>query len=206
MNEGVDDMKRHLFLRFTAVVALVSMTSLAGCGSTSPSSFYLLEAMPDSLAAGGDTEGPVIAIGPISVPDYLNRPQIVSRKGETGILLAEYDRWAEPLQDSFTRVMALNLGHLLSTDRLTLFPWQGSMPLDYRISVNVFRFDCDEEGPFVLSARWTLFGEDGKEVIAMRKSTFQKSLEDPYDYDAMVSAASEAVADLTREIASAIKG
>jgi uncharacterized lipoprotein YmbA len=188
-----------------AVLALVTLPILVGCGTTAPSSFYMLKPLPGSQAEGqGAMEGPVIAIGPVSLPDYLNRPQIVSREGETGIRLAEYNRWAEPLQENFTRVMAENLSQLLSTNRLTVFPWQGSMPLDYRVSLDVLRFDCDEEGPFVLTARWTLFGKDGKEVKAMQKSTFQQNLEDADDFDAMVSAASEAVADLTREIASAI--
>ena len=61
-------------------------------------------------------QGPVIGVGPITVPKYLDRPQIVTRSGRNQLALGEFDRWAEPLQDNVLRVLAENLAFLIPTD------------------------------------------------------------------------------------------
>lgn len=178
----------------------------AGCGSTDPSRFYLISPTHDSEAAEqGDADGPAIQVGPITFPDYLDRQQIVSRAGPNTLRVAEFDRWAEPLENSFVRVLAQNLSNLLLTNRVVIFPHTGAMPLDYRVSVDVMRFEGGPDGNVTLNARWILYKGEGKEMLLMKKSSISKAAGEPGDYEALVSAKSDALGELSEKIAETIK-
>src|SRR5512145_1644163 len=101
---------------YPIMLALVAVTLgapllLGGCASQ-PSRFYLLSAMPDNITASpamSNQQAPTIGVGPITLPRYVDRPQIVTRTGPYEIKLAEFDRWAEGLDANFSRVLAENL-------------------------------------------------------------------------------------------------
>ena len=80
-----------------------------------------------------------IGVGPVQMPEYLNRPQIVSRKSTIELFLDEFNKWAEPLEDNFTRVLAENLANILRTDPVVIFPSRGSIPVDYIVTLDVIR-------------------------------------------------------------------
>jgi uncharacterized lipoprotein YmbA len=140
----------------------------------------------------------------VEIPEYLDRPQIIIRAEDHVIRLAEFDRWAEPLKENLTRVLAENLSSLLATDRIALFPWKGSKPMDYRIVVNVLRFEGAWGDDFILEARWTLFSlQEDKEPL-MRKSRLQAALGEKEDFKSLAAAGSRLLADLCKEMAEAI--
>src|SRR5215510_9952978 len=107
------------------VLALVAVTSgasllVGGCASQ-PSRFYLLSALPSTETASPATSGqqrPTIGVGPVTLPRYVDRPQIVTRTSPYEIKVAEFDRWAEALDSNFSRVLADNLSFLLPTARV----------------------------------------------------------------------------------------
>jgi uncharacterized lipoprotein YmbA len=192
---------KRMLLLFSGALLL-----LTACGTTEPSRFYLLSADVDPSSVrqeSGIGEEMAIEIGPVTLPEYLNRPQIVTRMGQNKIVLAEFDRWAEPLDENFARVLLENLSCLLSTDRLTLFPDKGSMTYPYRIVVDVTRFDADELGTVTFSARWALLGENG-EALLRRKTDIVKQEAEEGDYPSIVQSESGALADLCQEIAAAV--
>jgi uncharacterized lipoprotein YmbA len=198
-------MMPSLLYRVAAVaIGLLSIT-LVGCGRSQGSRFYLLTSLSNSEnqqqpAAPGQELA--IGIGPVKLPQHLDRPQIVTRTSRNQVQLAEFDRWAEPLKHNFTHVLAENLALLLSTDRVSLFPWTGSPMLDYQIAVEVTHFAGRPDGNVLLNARWTILSGDGKEVLRRSKSSILEP-EGGQDYEAIVSAQSRALAELSREIAAA---
>jgi hypothetical protein len=119
--------------------------------------------------------------------------------------LAEFDRWAEPLKSGFSRVLAENLSTLLSTDRVLLYPWKSAERVDYRITVDVTRFDGAPGAPVSLVARWAAFGPDGTELFPPRGSTVIVPTKGS-GYEALAGAMSEAIGDFSLEIASALRG
>ena len=132
---------RRFLIRTAIFTSCAFLSVLGGClGGSSPSRFYLLSPLSASESPVA-ASGVAIGVGPISLPQYLDRSQIVTRKGENQLHLAEFDRWAESLQKSFTRVLVLNLSTLLSTDRVALHPWNRSTPIDYQVIVDVARCD-----------------------------------------------------------------
>jgi uncharacterized lipoprotein YmbA len=154
----------------------------------------------------GETAGHGLAIGvgPIKLPEHLDRPQIVSRTSSNQLELAEFHRWAGSLKDDFSRVLAENLSILLATDRVSVYPWRKSVPIEYQVAVDVARFDAELGGNAWLIARWTVFGGRDKKVLFMERSRISETSDD-HGYDAMVAAQSRALARLSREIADAIK-
>jgi len=180
---------------------------LAGCASSAPSRFYVLSPLASSKAESQvlkDEGCIVLGVGPVELPAYLDRPQIVTRVSENELNLAEFDKWAEPLKDNFSRVLVENLSTLLCADAISIFPWKGPIPSDYRVEVTVIRMDGNVGGNASLVARWAIFRENDRKMLLTRQSSFSEPLSSQ-GYKALVSAQSRAIADLSREIAEAIK-
>jgi uncharacterized lipoprotein YmbA len=194
-------------MRSLAFVLAGLALALSGCGETKPSNFYLLSVLPAPEAPIGSTPSGQLAlgVGPVSLPSYLDRPQLVTRASPNRLAFAEFDRWAESLKEMFPRTLAENLSALLGTDLVFVVPLRRSPKLDYQVAVDVLRFDMGTDGQAVLSARWTIFGEDGKEVLRLRKSVLTEQVVPGGDLEGMVVAMSRAVEALSREIARAIQ-
>ncbi len=193
---------RWLILWGCAVVLALGVTA---CRSE-PTNFYLLMPVQEP-ADGSDTQsaaGPWIGVGPIDVPQYLDRPQIVLQATAGSVTIGEFDRWAEPLHDGFGRVLGENLGVMLPTDRVTVFPWRRAAAIDYQIVVQVIAFDADADGNVSLAARWAVMGPAG-EVELLRRQSKLAQPSDSRSYTDIVMAMSRAVASLAGEIADAIK-
>jgi len=181
---------------------------LAGCAGTEPSRFYMLTSIPGSdaeILSETVAQDVSVGVGPINIPDYLDRQPIVTTSNQHGIKLSEFDRWAGSLKDDFSRVLSENLSILLSTDRVSLFPWRGSMPMDYQIGVEVIQFDGELGGDVSLIARWAIFGGNTKKMLVMKKSSFIEPA-GAKGYEALVAAQSRAIGLLSRDMAIAVKG
>ena len=178
-----------------------------GCGHTQPARFYLLQSMPGmekdkhSAPIG---QSLAICVGPVMLPKYLDRPQIVTTTKTSELKLAEFDRWAEPLRDNFSRVLTEDLSKALGTDRVTVFPRESAASSDYQIIVTVIRFDGESGGNTFLSVRWSIFGKGGKQELVAKKTDLSEPT-GAQGYEALVSAQSRAIAGLSKEIAGAIK-
>jgi uncharacterized lipoprotein YmbA len=198
-------MTRHLLLRSTALSLAFLLVFLGGClASSPPSRFYLLSPLSSPESLPGTRSESALGVGPVALPEYLNRTQIVTRAGEHQLQLAEFDRWAEPLARSFTRVLVMNLSTLLATDRIALHPWNRSTPIDYQVIVDVARFDAGEDGTASLLARWSIVDGAAREILHVRKSTFSEPV-DSEGYQATVASMSRLVEALSLEIAEAIR-
>jgi len=180
---------------------------LAGCASTEPSRFYTLTPMPGSdakILSQAESQDVSIGVGPVRMPDYLDRQPIVTTSRQHKVKLAEFDRWAGSLKDDFSRVLSENLSILLSTNRVCLFPWRGSMAIDYQVEVEVIQFDGELGGNVSLIARWTVIGGKDNKVLIMKKTSFTEPAGSS-GYEAMVAAQSRALMHLSRDIAVAVK-
>jgi len=189
--------------RYAAVAACVmALVVSAGCGS-SPTRFYALSALSQGTGRAGGIarSGPALGIGPVSVPERLNRPEIVTWVNDNMLHLAEFDLWAAPLQDSVTRVLAENLSVLLPTERVAIFPWPSDTPVEYEVRVEVARFEGTLGRDCSLIARWSVLRRADKQTRAGR-SRYTESAGD--NYTTLVAAQSRLVAALSRDIATTL--
>jgi uncharacterized lipoprotein YmbA len=193
---------------FCISVACVFVLSFLGCGTSQPSHFYLLRALsPTSASDLSETKQSSLSIGlgPVTFPEYLNRPQIVTKASAHEVELAEFHKWAEPLNENTSNVLAENLSALLSTDRIVQYPWKRSEHLDYQLSLEVIQFDGTKSQEAVLKVRWTLVGEDGETLLVKKTSRFTEPV-GGLDYEDFVQAMSRTLNSLSKEIADAING
>ena len=183
------------------VLWCVLLGLLAGCGSSPPIDYYVLSAQAKQQPCG---ETPTIGIGPIAIPEYLNRENMVYNREGNSISVAGSDRWAEPLKTNFTRTLAENLSRLLPTDHITLHPWPRSAAIDYRVGVDVVRFDADAAGRVVLEAGWVIERTADGTIVDRRKTGYTEDA-GGLDYPALVAAQSRALERFSRDIAESIR-
>ena len=200
-------MKNHLF-HVLGVLTLFALFAVQfGCTSSPPTRFYLLSSLDTprlETKPSADEQCFSIGIGPVKIPEYLDQPKIVTRGGGNQLKLAEFDRWSEGLNGNITRVFAENLSVLLCTKTIAIFPWRGGIPLDYRIELDVQRFDGTLGADVSLEAWWRLLSGDGKTLLQSKRT----SISEPAgggDYGSLVLAHSRTLEKLSRELAEAIK-
>jgi uncharacterized protein len=196
---------RPFLWRLSVVAPVVLLLGLGACAST-PSRFYMLNTLapsPEMSSASQAERGPVIGLGPITFPKYLDRPQIVSRASPYQLALGEFDYWAEPLQENFSRVLAENLSLLIPTDNLLLENWPRSVTLDYQVRVEVRHFDGWLGGESALIARWSILDRAERELMSRKVHLHAPA--GGRDYEAMVVAMNQMLEALSRDIAAAIQ-
>jgi uncharacterized lipoprotein YmbA len=187
---------------FFAIVLILS-----GCGRSSPSRYYILSGLHDvgkPQAARGAGSPIAIGVGPVTIPDHLNRPQIVTRGGANELIVAASDRWGGSLQENVARVIAENLSSLVPTDRVYVYPWMPNIPIDYSVTVEITRLDGALGGDVFLNARWVLTGKDLKEVIEKRSGQYSESAGGG-GYADFVAAQSRLLEQLSGDIAASLK-
>jgi len=198
---------KYAIARYRLLLLGLSLLIPAGCARTLPAQFYVLSPLQGTVLEESVREKTSVfslGIGPVEIPEYLDRPQIVTRANEHEIRLAEFNKWAEPLHDNISRVLTENLTGLLYADAFIVHPWRGSRSIDYRLSLDVIRFDGSLSDTVSLVARWSIFGKGGKKLLLRKKSSYTEPVRSP-DYEALVSAQSSALAALSREIAGGIR-
>ena len=193
----------ELFFWTSVVTAMLFF----GCAGTSPSvTFYTLSPLPEtSTDSVGDhvEQSPAIGVGPVTLPGYLDRPQIVTRIGQNRLDIAEFHRWGDSLLKDFSRIVAKNISILLSTNRVIVYPWSEEFSPDYQIRLDVEQFDGRLGHSAFLDVKWSVTGREGEDMM-IKTSTIEEPLSTE-DYDELVSAMSRAIATLSRDIVRAIK-
>ena len=119
--------------------------------------------MAEPAAAPRSGQGLVIGLGPLTLPHYLDRPDIVTRAGANQMRLGDFSQWAEPLEPLLARIMAEDLYALTGADDVIPIPQRGDLPLDRVVEVDVARFDADEAGEVRLDARWRVYRGDQRD-------------------------------------------
>jgi uncharacterized lipoprotein YmbA len=199
--------------RLLSLAALIGLTS---CAVSDTTQYYTLDqaaaggaqskagaGTPRSSVAGTGDVG--IGVGPVSMPNYLDRTQIVTRTASDQVELSTFHRWAEPLEDGIARILAEQIGASVPTERIVMFPWRGvvARAIQYQVVVVVLRLDGRPGGNITLDARWRILGKDGEE-LAFRRSTLVETAAGP-GYEPMVAAMSRALVILGQEVAAEIR-
>ena len=190
---------------------LLIVVSVSGCGTFSPrpdpSRFFTLTPLSQTgEIATKDPRNPVgisLGIGPIKFPGYLDRQEIVTRVAQNRFAISEYDRWAEPLDENFARVLSQNLSALLRAERINAYPWSLDKRPTYQVEIEVLRFEAGAAQDVELSARWSVIDANRKNLVHYRESHVARTAK-AKSTEASVAALSETLGELSREIADAV--
>lgn len=178
---------------------------LGGCAGNTPMQFYMLNA---ETASSGDVAAPpidkslVVGLGPIHLPDYLDRPQIVVAMGENQYRLDEQHRWAERLDQNIGRALMQLLASRLGVDQIVRHPWSQKQPIDYQVKVDILEFHQTAGAMSRLQAQWQI----NKQEQALLSKRFECSIAAKDDADAIVKAQSQCLGRLGMDIVSGLRG
>lgn len=183
-----------------ALLVAGALALLVGCTLTQPTRFYTLSSEAEPLVEASNLG---IGVGPISLPQYLDRPQIVVRTDPNQVTLSEFDAWIEPLDSMLPRVLAQDLARLLGTDRVFVLPQRQPVRLDYGVEAAFQRFDAEAAGQALLDARWRVTGADGT-LVADGRAAISEAFPPDGGASAIAAALSRALGRFATEIAGAI--
>jgi hypothetical protein len=185
----------------TVPLSLIAAVLLAaGCASSPAPRYFSLAPLAETAPVSSTR---AVVVGPFLMADYLDRPQIVTREGANGIRIADFERWAEPLEANFQSVVAANLARLLGSDRVLEAPAQSILKPDWRVTGRVSRLDVDDTGLAVLEIQWGTIGGDGAARDG-RRSRYEARAAGS-GYPARVAAMNELVTRFTADVAAAVK-
>ena len=198
--------------RSIVIAACAWLFVIAGCSILSPqpdhTKYFVLTAVTDAGATGtasaaaNGTSSLVIGIGPIGFPDYLRRPDVVTRTSPTTVEISDVNRWAEPLDSAFARVLSEELSRLLGTQRMIAYPWYKSDRVDYQVECNVIHFETDANGGSQLHAQWSIRDGAGKLLIARESDITDAEASGDKSPSASLS---HDLGDLSQQIATQVK-
>jgi uncharacterized lipoprotein YmbA len=194
----------------TGLLSLFGGAVLAGCTVLAPqpdySKFFILSPLSDPASSTrvstSSGQRLIIGLGPIDFPDYLRRLEVVTRTSPNELHLSAVDRWGEPLDRNFSRVLSENLSRLLNTEQIEKFPWTRRTQIDYQVMVDVLRFETTADNQAQLAARWIINdGSSGKDLYASETIT---STPVGKGQTAAATALSADLATMSRDIASQV--
>jgi uncharacterized lipoprotein YmbA len=189
------------------VISIFAIVLLNGCRiPTPPVEFYTL--MPVIESSEVQTEANVrenlaVGVGPMEIPKIIDRPQLVTRSAPNVLSVDEFHRWAGSLREDFMRALTANLVVLLKTDQVTAYPWEDYFRPDYRIFLDIHRFDGQLGDRMVLNITCTITDREGRRALYVHKSRIEESLPET-NFEALVSAKNRTIATLSRELAQII--
>jgi uncharacterized lipoprotein YmbA len=156
----------------------------------------------DTLRVSAAGQDPLIGLGPIRIPEYLNRPQMIVAIADNQYRLSEDHRWAEPLDQNISLALFKALPRQLGTDRIVRFPWSQRQVIDYQVGIDIMEFNVDASGQSRLIAQWFIKRKDLPTID--KRSTYQFPASTT-DYAIMVKAQSQCLTMLGQEIAETLR-
>lgn len=191
------------------LLGLVAVFSLASCAVTDTTQYYTLGAATpprtNSRASASGSRPVGVGVGPVIMPGYLDRSQIVTRPGTDHVEISMFNRWAEPLEDGISRVLAEEISLRVPTERVVMFPWRGVVArvIQYQVVVAVVRFDGRPGGDVTLDTRWRILDRAGDELVFRRSTVVETAA--GRGYEPVVAAMTRALVTLGQEIAAEIR-
>jgi uncharacterized lipoprotein YmbA len=179
----------------TLAIAFVAI--IAGCHSSPPKRFYVLDAIAGDHALVSQPGDP-IQVAEINIPPSLDRQEMVREDAPDSLQISDVHRWGAPLADMIQNVLTQNLIHRLPAGRV--IPPRTAAPAGtHEITVDILKFERDSSGQVVLDGGWSLYRLGSDTPILTRHVALSERI--PADYDAQAHAMSRLLSQLADDIA-----
>lgn len=181
----------------------LAVAVLTSCGSPPKERFYTLSAAVVAATATTAEARDHVVVGRVTLPEVVDRPQLVVRIGANEVAILEQHRWAEPLKSEIPRLIARTLSQLLGTSRVSAYPESASQEAGLRVAVDILRFDAAPGIEVTIEALWSVRRLPGGKPT-MGRSVVREPIAGE-GYDAVVAPYGRALATLSHDIAQAIR-
>jgi len=183
-------------------VLLVSLMALFGCTTLAQTRYYSLSSGSPPPNPANETPAYRVAIGPATVPEALDRMQMVLRIAPNRYAISDTDRWSVPLKREIPRVLAEEVGHRLASARVAPYEQHSGQDADYRVLIDVVRLESVPGDSITLEAVWVVRNRSG-ESLRETRSVIVDQVNAP-GVAPLVATQRSALAALGREIADAV--
>lgn len=187
------------------LIMACGISLLTACASTPPTHFYTLEAQSQHPAVTNSTTTKklLIGIGPLSLPALLDRSQIVTRTENNTIEMADFDQWAAPLKENVIAVLSKNVATLKPNMTVRGYPWSVYGNMDYRVIIDITRFDTLRGKSVNLEANWAIMEEKNHTIVSNGQTKIEQRLNDE-KYLSVAQGLSKLLSDFSQQIALAL--
>ncbi len=189
-------------MRRAGVVLAALLASACVLKRSQPARLFVLDALATGTEAPAAGARPGLGVLRVTVPDWLDRPEITARMASGEIRPDEMARWGEPLGRGIQRVVAENLAVLLPDRAVARAPFAAGPSPEQRLAISVVEAARQPDGTVRVETRWSVMGREGAALV-QRRSTHSAAA--ATDAAATVRALNEALAALSREIADAVR-
>jgi uncharacterized lipoprotein YmbA len=184
-----------------SVISLIAALILvAGCaGGGTPVVYYTLQpsTLTPAMAASKPTK---IGVGPVMLPDYLDRRTLVTRISPNQLSIHQGHHWAGSLRDEILRVVSANLKSACPGVTVLPHPWSGSDPPTVRFRLSILSFDGHPGGEVDLKVAWHVEAMRSDQAPLRRETHLRHSIKGD-DLEAYAAAMGQALGSLAREMA-----
>jgi len=186
----------------TTLLCILLALAIGACGSSPPVQYYALSASGGADLANSE-DARTMGLGPLRLPEYLNRTQFVTRSSGNELQVDEFNRWAEPLGTSIHRIVAADVDGLLDELVVVAFPYGTVIRsiVDFRLHGDIIRFDADQSGRVVLEVQWGIWSDDSVTVVRAHRSRYTTQASRAGNPAAVVAAMNEALSLFSQDIA-----
>ena len=181
------------------LLILLAAVLVAGCAQPNKTYYVLTASGP--VPSGG---GIGIGVGPITLAEYLDRPNLVTQESPNQLGVAEDHRWAGDLTASIMRVTAANLGRQLRTGNVRTYPWQNDSEISYQVTLDVRQLHSETDGFAICEIGWRAYSLPDRRLKASKTFNGREPLESA-GYNASVAAQSRLLERLAENIAGGLR-
>lgn len=186
------------------IAAGILITLLAaGCGRSPQTTFYTLTpVVPVSESSKLTGNAVAVAFAAVTLPELVDRPQLVVADAGSKVAILETRRWAEPLKSAVPRLLAENLSRLIGAEQVSCYPQHAADSTDYRIFVDFQRFEATET-VVTVDALWSIRSVKAGKPLNGR-SRITETIANA-EYETLVAAYSRALAAVSRDLARSVQ-
>lgn len=186
------------------LILLCASVLLTACAATPPTNFYTLEPINQPVAVSAtNAKKRLIGIGPLSLPALVDRKQIVTRDDNNAIQIAEFHQWAAPLKDNVLSVLSRNIAVLQPNAMVRPYPWSVYGEMDYRIIIDISRFDSQLGKSANLEASWAIMEEKNHTIVSNGQANIKQPLNNA-SYESMVLALGKLLSEISQQLSAAL--
>lgn len=167
--------------------------------------FYMLSSINETQVSKkiNITPSLIIEVGRVKIPQYLDRPQMVTKNKEGTFKFDEFNRWGEPLDLGLARLVRDDLTVMLPGAKFTLYPWNPSVAVKYRVVVEIVQLDSELDRDLFFVAQWLIIDPQNTKIVIIKRYEFRQPII-PQSYPGLAKTLSTACASLSNEIAEAL--
>ncbi len=185
------------------LIMACAATLLAACGTPAKLNYYTLTAQDAVKGSLADARALKIFVGPVTIPEGVDRPQMVLRTSPNQVQIDDLDRWGEPLKAAIPRLVAETLTRQLAPSDVMTSRQSATLDFDFRVAIDIDRFDFSAGEGAAVDATWKIRGAKDSTL-----RTGHARVREPGgggDPQSMAAAQSRAIERVAGDIAAAIR-